>query len=63
MNNMPEYQVIYKLNGVRSEFYVTVETKLPLNEIRFSIVKQLKLFLKLTANDTFKIINIKLYNP
>lgn len=57
---MKEYKVIYKINGVQDIYYVTVSpTNLPFSEIRFSIINELKAYLKMQTTDKLEIVDIQ----
>ncbi len=59
---MKEYLVVYRLNGVQDNYFVTVsQTDLPFNEIRFSIINTLKSNLSISSNDKLEIIDIQEY--
>jgi hypothetical protein len=59
---MKEYLVVYRLNGVQDNYFVTVsQTDLPFREIRFSIISTLKTNLSIKPDDKLEIIDIQEY--
>jgi len=56
---MKEYTVNYKINGIKSTYYVTIsEADLSYNLVRPTIILCLKKHLKLKTDDDLEIIEI-----